>query len=348
MNQSMRVVPARIVLAGLLSVGACEQPQQHFFRNGRPPDLPSREIRSVEWDTKLIAGGEADDSTLLVPMPPVVNAAGLFFGDLAGRRIVHLDHAGNVVWTYGQSGQGPGEFQSPREVRLDATGRVWVLDARNARITVLSPDGQEAQFIPVQSSGMPFRILPLSGDTAILVTNDASAPFAVIDEKGAEISRHPFPWSGYADLHSLTSQFLAAFDPKDHEWVAAFTLGDGFFPLRGVVSKGWSGWYVEPVPFPVPIVRQEGDSRITEFAERPLSSAISVTLSPDHLFVLYGGRTEHRGQVVDRYRRSDGGYVSSFLLPHKASGLAWYDGGFYLLSSSPFPQLAFARPSALE
>jgi hypothetical protein len=146
----------------------------------------------------------------------------------------------------------------------------------------------------------------------------------------------------------MASQFLAAFDPVDHEWVAAFTLGDGFFPLRGTRSKDWRGWYVEPIPFPVPIVREEGNVRVTEFAEQPPISAISVTLSPDHIFVLFGGQTEHRVRVVDQYRRSDGRYVGSFLLPHKAFGIAWYDGGFYVLSNDPFPRLAFARPSGLE
>ena len=49
-------------------------------------------------------------------------------------RIVEFDHSGNFIRAWGKYGTGPGEFNLPHSVVVDAQGKVYVGDRENKRI----------------------------------------------------------------------------------------------------------------------------------------------------------------------------------------------------------------------
>jgi DNA-binding beta-propeller fold protein YncE len=60
----------------------------------------------------------------------------------AGDHVVRvLDTGGNLLFTIGSRGSGPGEFNYPTFVAVAPDGRIVVVDAMNFRIQVFAPDG---------------------------------------------------------------------------------------------------------------------------------------------------------------------------------------------------------------
>lgn len=57
-------------------------------------------------------------------------------------RVVKFDKAGEFLMAWGEKGSGPGEFNLPHAVQVDAEGRVYVGDRENNRIQVFDADGK--------------------------------------------------------------------------------------------------------------------------------------------------------------------------------------------------------------
>ncbi len=86
---------------------------------GEGPDLFG-EIRAVAVDgdgTIVVVDGQANDVRRFSP-------------------------AGRHQWTVGRAGAGPAEFQAVVGAAFSPAGDLWVVDARNARFTVIDPEGR--------------------------------------------------------------------------------------------------------------------------------------------------------------------------------------------------------------
>lgn len=330
---------ALVALAGCADAGA-------YAADRDRPNGPQRSVRSdVDWTIGVRIGGSPEDSVLLMPTRPTVGDAGIFLADFATKRVIHFNHQGEVVWTFGQDGAGPDEFREPRDVRLDAHGNVWVLDTGNARVTVLRPDGTVKRRIPVDIGDAPIAIIPLEDGTAILTGRRPDRTFVRIDHEGRAVDEAAFPWDGFNRMSGLSTQYRAVHDPERSVWGTTFNVGDGFFLFDQLEWTGVRGWFVEEVRFPIPEVTQSGNETITRFAQRPISSAVSATLSPQRLYVLFGGRSEDRFRIVDGYDLATGRYVHTYRLPERVIHLAWHDGGFYALFNNPYPELIYWKPA---
>jgi DNA-binding beta-propeller fold protein YncE len=60
----------------------------------------------------------------------------------ANARVHKFSADGDLLFSWGQPGIGPGEFKVPHSVCLDSHGRVFVADRENSRIQIFSPDGE--------------------------------------------------------------------------------------------------------------------------------------------------------------------------------------------------------------
>jgi len=56
-------------------------------------------------------------------------------------RIFHFDYKGKLIASWGEAGDGLGEFASPVDVAVNSQGLVYVVDQYHHRIQVFSPDG---------------------------------------------------------------------------------------------------------------------------------------------------------------------------------------------------------------
>jgi len=92
------------------------------------------------------------------------NAAGdMFVTDgYVNSRVAKFDRNGRWVKSWGEPGQGPGQFKLPHGVVVDAQGQVYVSDRANARIQVFDSDGKFLRQIVINVP-VPAGTQPLMG-----------------------------------------------------------------------------------------------------------------------------------------------------------------------------------------
>jgi DNA-binding beta-propeller fold protein YncE len=60
----------------------------------------------------------------------------------AGSRVVKFSHDGKYLLEWGGRGKGPGQFELPHNVVVDAQGKVYVTDRENRRIEIFDASGK--------------------------------------------------------------------------------------------------------------------------------------------------------------------------------------------------------------
>jgi sugar lactone lactonase YvrE len=63
-------------------------------------------------------------------------------GGNTNARIVKLTKAGKFIKAWGRKGSGPGEFDTPHGLAMDAAGRLFVADRGNSRVQIFDQDGK--------------------------------------------------------------------------------------------------------------------------------------------------------------------------------------------------------------
>ena len=77
------------------------------------------------------------------PTDIAVTPAGEFYvsDGYGNSRVAKFAADGTFLFDWGEKGIGPGQFQTPHSITLDAEGKVYVADRENARIQIFDPDG---------------------------------------------------------------------------------------------------------------------------------------------------------------------------------------------------------------
>ncbi|MCG8466646.1 MAG: hypothetical protein MJB57_00345 [Gemmatimonadetes bacterium] len=112
-----------------LSIGLAGSAQEVYFDQSFP----------LKVDSVTIHGRGGLFGIILAAA--VSSDGGVYVADYSNRRVVALGADGEVRWTTGGEGVGPGEFQLVYRLSVDADGTVHVLDQARGDITTLSADG---------------------------------------------------------------------------------------------------------------------------------------------------------------------------------------------------------------
>ncbi len=83
----------------------------------------------------------------------------LYVGDGYGNnRVAKFSSDGKFLFDWGHKGQGPGEFDLPHSVAVDAQGNVYVADRNNARIQVFDGNGKFLKAWKSPELGRPWSL----------------------------------------------------------------------------------------------------------------------------------------------------------------------------------------------
>ena len=95
-------------------------------------------------------------------------------------RVAKVDKDGNWLKSWGEPGDGPGQFNTPHSIAVDAQGRVYVADRGNRRIQVFDGEGKFLRQITIDVPVDP-SALPAIGNkpTATTGTMAPGAPWTV-------------------------------------------------------------------------------------------------------------------------------------------------------------------------
>jgi len=147
-------VPGRALYSAVYGPAGCDSCGAHSVRvdpehNLWVVDAPGQMIYKMDPKGKTVmqlgrkgvAG--ADHNTFNLPTDVGFAPNGDFYvtDGYAGSRVVKFSHDGKYLFGWGTRGTGPGQFELPHNVVVDAQGRVYVTDRETRRIEVFDSSG---------------------------------------------------------------------------------------------------------------------------------------------------------------------------------------------------------------
>ena len=253
-------------------------------------------------------GTDASDTTLLSPRLLVADSLGVTVWDDGRMGVTRISSDGTWQWTFGNRGEGPGEFRSVSGMAPLPDGGVVIADAANGRLTLIDKRGDLLEEIGLKELRHPASVAALANGDFIVYSMDASRPFVVVGSE-REVVEIEFPWSPLRDLLSLERQgrVVAVRDG----WVFGLTTGNGWWHFSA--DDGPHAYpYAEHTEFPV-VATQVSDRgrRTLRRLINPVYAAWGLAARGDTLFVHFAGRTEDPLSVVDLFLTPDGSYLGS-------------------------------------
>jgi DNA-binding beta-propeller fold protein YncE len=148
-------LPGHALYSAVYGPAGCDSCGAHSIRvdpehNIWVVDAPGQVIYKMNAQGKVImqlgqkrAAG-AGHNTFNLPTDVAFAPNGdLFVSDgYAGNRVVKFSHDGKYLLEWGTRGTGPGQFELPHSLAVDAEGRVYVSDRETHRIEVFDPGGR--------------------------------------------------------------------------------------------------------------------------------------------------------------------------------------------------------------
>jgi peptidylamidoglycolate lyase len=100
-------------------------------------------------------------------------------------RIMKFSPDGKFLFQWGRPGKGPGEFDTPHALALDAAGNVWVADRENDRVQVFDGEGRFLRELKGSEIGRPYSIALSKGRA--LIADGGEQPRRGPDRSGLAI-----------------------------------------------------------------------------------------------------------------------------------------------------------------
>lgn len=332
----------RSVLFSAFLIGACQSgdTDQTVGRSSEG----GRVFESVSFDTLWSVGGAADSSFALLWSPRSVPGGGLYVADIGNAKLHHVNAAGELVWSYGHRGQGPGELLEVRVFDVDAQGNAVIIDNLNRRIVTVGRDGNLLSEYPVPNGvGHTSAVAALAGGN--LAVAHWGGPWALLSNDGELLRPIDPPWEGFADRPFLELVGQAIPVRGSDRWMYSFdTAGEWIVVDGGEVAERYP--HIENLPFSEVVVTEpEQGGTMTRYGDDATHTTLDLAVREDTLFVLFFGATEDRGKVMDKYNVNTGDYLGSVLLPSSSTGVAVGDDGtlFAVSDSQLFPTITALR-----
>lgn len=334
-----RLSEASWLTGALLLVAACSSPnsgnQRPAYLDPLPRvDAPSRVVAAGSWDTAYVIGGQAEDTLLLMPRTLAAGQGWVAAFDYGDNQVKRFDNVGNLVWTAGGTGGGPGEFRGNFGLQIDRRGLVWAADPDLARLTALNDTGGVDRMVPLSIERL--AAVALVGDRPLAVSSSPSSTLLRIDLSGQVIERRPAPIPSLAELPDFARSVIVASDGGPL-WALAYPYGNIVVVYEGLEVRCMTK-LVTGQPFPRQPERE------------PVFSVSAIALQDSLVVVLANGGGEGRNRHLDRYAISDCRYVDSLELPGRFSAMGYDGRRFVLESHDPAPALTALewRPAPSE
>jgi len=148
-------VPGKALYSAVYGPAGCDSCGAHSVRvdpesNVWVVDAPGQVIYKLDPNGKVllqlgkkgVAGAGHDTFNLPTDVGFAPNGDFYVTDGYAGSRVVKFAHDGKYLLEFGTRGSGPGQFELPHGVVVDAQGKVYVTDRENRRIEVFDANGK--------------------------------------------------------------------------------------------------------------------------------------------------------------------------------------------------------------
>ncbi|MXX70919.1 MAG: hypothetical protein F4Y73_03515 [Gemmatimonadetes bacterium] len=328
----------------LLSLGceASRAPGSFLSVNLFPDAGGERTVRAADYETLWTYGPGDTVLASAVALDAFSNGDAAVLDGRSQR--VHRIGPGGVVWSWGRTGQGPGELRNVRAMAVNDREEVVLADSGNRRLLWISGSGSLLRETPLPApgqgaSGTVNGIVPLA-DGGYILDSMAPEPWLRVSEAGEPVAVVSSPWEPLGDMHPL-QRYGNVTRAHGNLWVFGFALGNGFFLFDDRSSRG-AYPYIEHSDFPAVVVtrRPNGNVRLS-YPVRPTPAAQDLAVRADTLLVLVNNR------ALDRYDLTTGSYVETTVLPRPVHRVAVSGDGLLVIEADElFPTVASVRRRA--
>jgi len=188
-------VPGRALYSAIYGPAGCDSCGAHSIRvdpehNIWVIDAPGQVIYKMDPKGKTvmqlgrkgIAGAGHDTFNLPTDVAFAPNGDFYVSDGYAGNRVVKFSHDGRYLLEWGTRGTGPGQFELPHNVVVDAAGKVYVAERETRRIEIFDSNGHFLDQWPT-----------LEGVSGLFMTKDQHiwAGAVLLNLKGEVIGRLP-------------------------------------------------------------------------------------------------------------------------------------------------------------
>lgn len=283
----------------------------------------ARAVREVAYDTAWSFGGTVDTLLAAPSRLSVAPGGGVYVLDVGTNQVLRIS-GGQLAWSWGSSGEGPGELRRVRAMAVDVhTGGPVLVDSGNRRLVRLSSDGtllgEQSFTSPVWTTEDLVALSDGSGYVASSYGMDGATLLRISLDGATHESVTP-DWPGFREMEMIQLG-MALFVGAGDMWGLAFKTGNGFWVVAGDSARAHP--YVVHTDFPA-IADQEttegsASTRRVALAAPPVDAAYDVDSRGDTLFVLASDSDEDGEPVLDLYSLTSGLYLESRRLPGGSS-----------------------------
>lgn len=316
---------------------------------GTPCTLSSQPDRKWQSVSSSPVARLDDASGLVLAHPAVIKrcADGVAVLDIGSTQVIRLSRDLRVLWRFGREGSGPGEFREPTDLSCAEDGTVFVADAANARVTVLSPRGRLDTLIVLQDP--PGRVAAAPRGGSVWLTGASSAHIATrLSLAGGRSLSVAAPAEIAALLRLQLEGWISP--TRDSGVVIAYRWSSKVQRIAGDGRVLFSVHGPERIDYPAVrsyAVDERGAARMVRIAADALEAVKQLDVLGGDVYLLFAGGSKSAGSVVDRLSLESGRYLGSLQLPLAPYAFAVSSGRIYVIQLDPAPAiLAFELPSA--
>lgn len=283
-----------------------------------PGQKSARRFIKSDWQTVLVIGGGARDTTLLYPLQMAADSSGLYVFDHGRNALLKFDDAGHLLWSQGREGSGPGEYKRVRDIAI-GFGTILVVDAANTRIARIDKQsGRHLGYISLANVGLGEWVQVLDTTRTLVVTGGHETSAFIIDNYGAVQKEFSLPLPDYRDTDWLLRQIvMAKMDAPSASWTAGYMM-----------SSAWVNVPSGKQPYISHFVESQSDGKVeqrrsgstqTTMVKNATRGVQTLSRDGNTLIALFAGSTKDKLRILDYYDLRSGKYIHSRLLPFAAS-----------------------------
>ena len=178
-------------------------------------DVNNHVVRKMNLDGEVLLtigtpgqAGEPEDGLLNEPTDLTVNPAGevfLLVGHGRGTpQLLKFDKTGKLLTKWGEPGTGPGQFDTPHSIVVDAEGLIYVADRQNRRVQIFDDDGNYIKEWAYK--GLPCGLF-LTEDQQLYMVSGFAGEILKLDKNGKAIGANGQPGKGlgeFGEAHYMT------------------------------------------------------------------------------------------------------------------------------------------------
>jgi DNA-binding beta-propeller fold protein YncE len=305
-------------------------------------DPGARHFLQGTWTERVVVQGGLE-APLLNPAILLMDGDHIYVFDYGDDAVKAFDRDGREIWATGRRGKGPGEFQNPTDMKLDARGNLWVLDMPNDRMTILGRDGKpRGSFLLCNPPRERFALLP-AGAYAGLGARPGR-PFAIRCDS-TTVQQTRLPASRWLDtLSSMSGDVRVASSRDGRRSAMTLFYGGALLWLDGTTGHVRQIPAIEQHALPKTITYSpSANMTVTRLPPGTTIWGRDIGMDARTVYVLFRGTSTDRGRIIDSYDWETGHYMGSYLLPEQAREIARTDGGFVILTNEELPSIKELR-----